>query len=64
LAKQEEFERLRSQEKELNAEIKQINENQKKKQDDFAKEAQESSDEIAAQKKRWNETKTERELQT
>lgn len=63
LEDQEEFEVLRQKEKELNNEIKNINENLKKKQDDFAQEAQESSDEIATQKKRLNETKTERELQ-
>jgi len=36
LEDQEEFELLRIREKELNNEIKQINENLKKKQDDFA----------------------------
>lgn len=39
LEDQEEFELLRIREKELNNEIKQINENLKKKQDDFAQEA-------------------------
>jgi len=63
LEKQDRFDQLRRQEKELNNEIKQINEDLKKKQDDFALEAQESSDEILNQKKRCNETKTERELQ-
>jgi hypothetical protein len=63
LEEQEEFDLLKKHEKELNNEIKKINEDLKKKQDDFALEAQESSEEIAAQKKRYNETKTERELQ-
>ena len=44
-------------------EIKEINENLKKKQDEFAKEAQESSDEIVKLKKAVNETKTESGLQ-
>lgn len=39
LDKQEEFEKLKNLEKVLNADIKKINEDLKKKQDEFAKEA-------------------------
>jgi len=39
LQRQEEFNMLKEHEKELNTEIKEINENLKKKQDEFAKEA-------------------------
>lgn len=39
LKKQQQFEELRKQEKAYNSEIKKINEDLKKKQDDFAKEA-------------------------
>ena len=63
LEEQQKFDQLRSQEKELNTEIKKINDDFKAKQDSFAQEAQEASDEIAKQKTRLNETKTERELQ-
>ena len=63
LEKHGEDEKLRKLDKDLNAEIKRINEDLKKKQDEFAKEAQESSDETARLKKAVNETKTESELQ-
>jgi len=40
----------------LNIDINQINEELKKQQDEFAKEAQESADDIATYKKKVNET--------
>ena len=58
-----EFDNLHQLEKELNNEIKQINENLKKKMDEFANEAQESSDEISRLKKQVNECKTQSELE-
>lgn len=64
LEDQQKFDQLKLQEKDLNEEIKKINLELKKKQDEFAKEAKESSDEIMNQKRRWNEQKTERELIT
>lgn len=54
---------MRTREKELNNEIKTINESLKRKQDEFAKEAQESSDDIIRLKKNVNETKTQAELE-
>ena len=63
LEKQGEFDKLKVLDRDLNYEIKKINEDLKKKQDEFAKEAQESSDETARLKKAVNETKTESELQ-
>ena len=59
---QGEFERLRKQEKDLNLEIKSLNEAFKRAQDDYAKEANENNKEIANLKKSVNETKTEAEL--
>ena len=51
LKEQTDFERLQANEKSLNQEIKFINEELKKKMDDFAKEATESSDEISKLRK-------------
>lgn len=59
---QGEFERLRKQEKDLNLEIKHLNEMFKKAQDEYAKEALENNQEILNLKKQVNETKTEAEL--
>lgn len=57
-----EFDKLHQDEKDLNNEIKQINESLKKRMDEFAKEAQESSDTIAKLKREVNESKTQSEL--
>ena len=59
---QGEFDRLRFEEKDLNTEIKNLNEKYKREQDDFAKEANENNQEILSLKKQVNETKTEKEL--
>lgn len=59
---QGEFDRLRFEEKDLNTEIKNLNEKYKREQDDFAKEANENNQEILTLKKNVNETKTEKEL--
>ena len=58
LVQQHDFDRLVKQEKDLNNEIRDINENLKKKMDEFAKEATESSDEISKLRKQVNECKT------
>lgn len=63
IIKYDEFDNLKQEEHRLNTEIKKISEELKKKQDSFAKEAQESSDEITKLKKMVNECKTESELQ-
>jgi len=63
LEEQQDFERLVQQEKTLNAEIREINENLKKKMDEFAKEATESSDEISKLRKQVNECKTQSDLE-
>jgi hypothetical protein len=49
--KYEEYDNLKDEELKLNNEIKKISEDLKKKQDSFAKEAQESSDDIQKLKK-------------
>lgn len=59
---QGEFERLRTDEKDLNQQIKRLNEDFKRAQDDYAKEANENNQEILQLKKQVNETKTEKEL--
>jgi len=63
LIEQHDFERLVQQEKTLNTEIREINENLKKKMDEFAKEATESSDEISKLRKQVNECKTQSDLE-
>ena len=63
LEKQGEFDKLKILDRDLNHEIKKINDDLKKKQDEFAKDAQEAQDETARLKKAVNETKTESELQ-
>lgn len=55
LKEQTDFERLQEKEKSLNHEIRTINEDLKKKMDEFAKEATESSDEISKLRKQVNE---------
>jgi hypothetical protein len=47
----------------LNIEIKQLNDDFKKAQDEYAKEANENNQEILNLKKQVNETKTDKELQ-
>ena len=59
---QGEFERLRNLEKELNLEIKRINDEYKSAQDTYAKEAMDNNQDILKLKKQVNETKTEAEL--
>ena len=63
LVQQHDFDRLVKQEKDLNNEIRDINENLKKKMDEFAKEATESSDEISKLRKQVNECKTQSDLE-
>ena len=63
LVEQHDFERLVQNEKTLNTEIRDINENLKKKMDEFAKEATESSDEISKLRKQVNECKTQSDLE-
>jgi chromosome segregation ATPase len=53
---------LRTDEKDLNQQIKRLNEDFKRAQDDYAKEANENNQEILQLKKQVNETKTEKEL--
>lgn len=62
LEAQGEFDRLRNQEKDLNLEIKKLNDDFKFAQDEYAKEALENNKEILTLKKQVNETKTEAEL--
>lgn len=50
-AKYEQFDNLKGEEQKLSCEIKKISEDLKKKQDSFAKDAQESSDDIQKLKK-------------
>lgn len=47
----------------MNIEIKQLNDDFKKAQDEYAKEANENNQEILNLKKQVNETKTDKELQ-
>lgn len=53
---------MRDQEKDLNKEIKELNELFKRAQDEYAKEASENNADIQNLKKQVNETKTEAEL--
>jgi hypothetical protein len=62
LEAQQEFDRLRNQEKDLNLEIKKLNDDFKFAQDEYAKEALENNKEILTLKKQVNETKTEADL--
>ena len=64
LEKQEENEKYRKEEQELNVDLKRIADELKKQQDEFAKEAQESLDDITKFKKMVNEAQTESELLT
>lgn len=63
LNNQEEYEVLQNLKKNLNNDIIKINEDLKNKQDEFAKEAQESQDDIAKFKKLVNETQIDSQLQ-
>lgn len=60
---QQEFEKLKEEEKDYMAKIKKINEDLKQKQDSNAKEAAESTEDITKYRKQLNETKTESQLQ-
>lgn len=62
LSEQGKFERFRTEEKDLNYEIKRLNDKFKIAQDEYAKEANENNQEILTLKKQVNETKTEKDL--
>lgn len=62
LMKQQEFERLRQEEKELNIKIKAITENERKATDENRKQQHEDDSEILEKKKTVNETEVEAKL--
>ena len=62
LTKQQEFEILRSVEKELNIKIKQVTETERKAKDEAAKQQFEDNNEILEKKKTVNETEVEAKL--
>ena len=63
IQQQQKYDILKQEEKEYTNLIKQVNEDLKKKQDDYAKEAGESTEDITRYRKQLNETKIESELQ-
>lgn len=62
IQQQKKYEVLRAEEKEFTQLIKKVNEDHKKKIDDYAKEAGESTEDIKRYGKQLNETKIESEL--
>ena len=62
LFKQQEFEHLRAEEKELNIKIKQVTEAERKAKDETAKQQFEDNNEILEKKKTVNETEVEAKL--
>lgn len=62
MQQQQKYEILRKEEKEYTQKIQKVNVDLKKKQDDYAKEAGESTEDITKYRKQLNETKIDIEL--